>query len=69
MATLSVAADGIAVASRTIGRSGTVPGCLAEQLLAAVDGFGVADGEFVLVPRAGEVTVGVAEVDHCARQA
>ena len=68
MATLSVAADGIAVARRAIGRSGRRRR-LAEQLLAAAVGGRVADGEFVVGPGAAELAVGLAEVDHSASAA
>ena len=64
MATLSVAADGIAVARSAIGRSGDGVRCLAEQLLAAAVGGRVADGEFLVGPGAAEMAVGLAEVDH-----
>ena len=69
MATLSVAADGIAVARRAIGRSGAASARLAEQLLAAAVGGHVADGEFLVGPGAAEIAVGLAEVDHSASAA
>ena len=64
MATLSVAADGIAVARSAIGRSGMALRRLAEQLLAAAVGCRVANGQFLVGPDVAEMPVGLAEVDH-----
>jgi hypothetical protein len=64
MATLSVAADGIAVARSAIGRSGMASAALAEQEPAAGVGGRVADGEFLVGPGAREMAVGLVEVDH-----
>ena len=65
MATLSVAADGIALREEGDRSLGDGVRCLADQEPAAAVGCRVADGEFLLGPRAGEMAVGLAEVDHC----